>query len=353
MRLQQNKHYLFAFVIIVTSLHSGNLCIGQTDQNTGTSESGIELQKGTKLVFAEVEEAKRRLATKDDFVKSLSQFDRSSRMKTDKDVSEKEFLNYIANQVRTWTVDEKERVRVAVESVANQLMRFELNLPQTILLIKTTGKEEGGAAYCRPNAIVVPQNMFIQQTVSLEKLLIHELFHIISANNPKLKEALYEVINFKKCNSIELPDKLREIKITNPDAPKNDHYIEVQYEDSVINVIPIIYSSAPKYDVKKVGEFFRYLKIHLLAIEKTDEKWQYKRANNGEPVLLELRDVPDYFNKIGMNTGYIIHPEEILAENFVLMVRGNQQLKSKWIIEKMQDLFQRDLSKPPVKPWAK
>jgi len=353
MRWQQNKYYLFSFVIIVTSLRSGNLCIGQTDQNTGTSELGIELQKGTKLVFAEVEEAKKRLATKDDFVKSLSRFDRSSRMKTDKHVSEKEFLQYIANQVRPWTVDEKERVRAAVESVASQLMRFELNLPQTILLIKTTGKEEGGAAYCRPNAIVLPQNILIQQTIGLEKLLIHELFHILSANNPKLKEALYEVINFKKCDSIEPPDKIREIKITNPDAPKNDHYIEVQYKNSFINIVPIIYSSAPKYDVKKGGEFFRYLRINLLAIEKVDKKWQYKRANNGEPVLLELRDVPDYFNKIGMNTGYIIHPEEILAENFVLMVQGIQQFKSKWVIERMQNLLQRDVSKTPVKPRAK
>lgn len=354
----------FPLVVLTMILLNGNLCLVQSEEaqinyatehnktirgdigrSFGLFELDLKLQKDTELVFAGVEDAKKRLITKDEFIKSLSKFDRSSRLKTDEYVSEKEFLEHIANQVRPWTVDEKHRIEGVVESIADKLMRFKLNLPQKILLIKTTGKEEGRAAYCRPNAIVLPQNMLHKQNVALENLLIHELFHILSANNSKVKEALYEVINFKKCDDIKLPGKLREIKMTNPDAPKNDHYVEVQYKDRVIKVVPIIYSSAPRYDVKKGGEFFRYLKLKLLAIEKVGDNWQYKRASDGEPILLELWEVPDYFNKIGMNTNYIIHPEEVLAENFVLMVQGTKELKSEWVIEKMQNLLQSDLSK--------
>ena len=43
-------------------------------------------------------------------------------------------------------------------------------------------------------------------------------------------------------------------------------------------------------------------------------------------LLLKPDDVPDYFAKIGRNTGYIIHPEEVLAENFVLLVRGKSDV---------------------------
>ena len=348
MRLLKNKYLLFAVVAIAISLPIGTICPAWTTENSDVSGSVIELQKGTTIFFAGVEEAKKRLTTKDDFIKALSPFDRSARLKTDKSVSEKEFLEHLANQAQPWTINEKNKFRVIIKSVSNQLKPFEFRLPPKILFIKTSGREEGEAAYCRPNAIVIPQKMLIQQNAGLEKLLIHELFHILSANNPKLKEVLYEVINFKKCDDIELPEKLREIKLTNPDGIKNDHYVEVEHQKKTIQVVPILYSSAPKYDVTKGGEFFRYLKINLLVIEKEGDSWRHKRDNTGEPVLLELRNVPDYFNKIGSNTDYIIHPDEILAENFVLLVQGTQPVPSEWVLEGMRKILQSDTSKASV-----
>ncbi len=347
MLLGKNKYLLFAVVTIAGSIYLGTVCTAQATEDTSVSELVIELQKGTELVFAQVEEAKKRLTTKDDFIRNLSPFDRSARLKTDEFVSEEEYLKYVAEQVRPWTTDDRTNISALFESVAGDIQDFDLNLPQKILLIKTTGREEGGAAYCRPNAIIIPQSMLVQRNVELEKTLIQELFHILSSNDSKLKGALYELISFRKCDDIELPEKIREVKITNPDGVKNDHYVEVQYRDDIIRVVPIIYSSVPKYDVAKGSEFFRYLKINLLAIEKAGGKWRYKRDNSGEPVLLELHDVPDYFNKIGFNTNYVFHPEEILAKNFVLMVQGTQPVKSEWMIEGMRKLLQRDPDKIP------
>lgn len=339
---ERNNCSLSVFYIAAISLSLGIVCKGQSIQNTATSESITELQKGTEIIFAGVEEAKKWLTTKDGFINALSSFDRSARLKTDQTVSGKEFLEYLANQAKSWTDDEKNKIRAIIESISGPLEPFELKFPQKIFLIKTTGQEEGGATYCRPNAIVIPQNILMNQNTGLQKLFIHELFHILSTNNPTLREALYRVINFKKCNEIELPEKLHEIKITNPDGYKNDHYIEVQYQNSVIQVIPIIYSSVQKYDVTRGGEFFRYLRTNLLVIEKDENTWRYKRNDTGEPMLLELRDVPDYFNKIGFNTNYIIHPDEILADNFVLLVQKTQPVKSKWVIEGMQKVLQHN-----------
>lgn len=310
------------------------------DQNNPSNNSGTNLQKGTELVFASVEEGKKRLTTKDEFIRSLSPFDRSARLRTDKPVSEKEFLEYVADQVLPWTVGEKVRMKAVFKSVMDRIAGYNLNLPREILLIKTTGKEEGGAAYCRSNAIVLPQRMLAGQNSELEKLLTHELCHVLLSNNPILKESLYRAINFRKCNNIELPEELRDVKLTNPDAVKNDHYIDVEYENSVIHVVPIIYSSSPKYNVAEGGEFFRYLKMSLLVIEKNDDKWQYKRDDNGGPVLLGLQNVPDYFKKIGSNTNYVIDPEEIIADNFVLLVQGTQPVKSEWVLDKMRKLLQ-------------
>ncbi|MBN2180415.1 MAG: hypothetical protein JW715_00770 [Sedimentisphaerales bacterium] len=359
MMKKHNQYQLPAIIVAAIFMSFGNLCMGQArddeivyynnpdiisnrlvDNNDNSQKSGIETKKDTEVVFAEVEQAKKRLTIKDDFIKSLSPFDRSARLKTDKFVSEKEFLEHLANQVQPWTVGETVRIRAIIKSIAKRFKGFDLDFPDKVYLIKTTGAEEGRAAYCRSNAIILPQQMLMQQNADLEKLLIHELCHVLLSNNSNVKESLYRVINFKKCNDIELPQKLRDVKITNPDGVKNDHYVEVKYKDAVVQVVPIIYSSSAKYNVAKGGEFFRYLRMNLLIVEKDGDKWLCKRDNAGEPVLLELQDVPDYFEKIGFNTDYVVHPDEIIAENFVLLVQGAEPVKSKWVIERMRKLLQ-------------
>ena len=95
---KQNQYLLYVLVVMVMLMLFGNLCNGQArdeeivyynnpdiisnrlaDQNDASRASGIELQKGTELVFAGVEEAKKRLTTKDVYIKSLGPFDRSAR----------------------------------------------------------------------------------------------------------------------------------------------------------------------------------------------------------------------------------------------------------------------------------
>ncbi len=310
---------------------------GGKTEGTGSLGPVLELQKGTKLIFAKVEDAEAVLMTKDIFIKSLSPFDRSARLKTDKFVSEEEFLKYIANQVRPWTAKEKQQIGSLVGSISTKLSRFKLNLPERILLIKTNGMEEGGAAHCRKNAIVLPQG------TTSEDGLIHELFHILTAHNMANTPQFYRIIGFEKCNEIVLPDTLKPIKITNPDAPENNYYIRVEYGGRAVDVVPIIYSVAPKYDVRRGGEFFNYLMFKLLVVEKVGRNWQFK-SEKGKPVLLDVAQVPDYFDKIGMNTNYIIHPEEILADNFVFMVQRVKNLRSQWVVEKMERLLRNGLS---------
>ena len=361
---KQNKCLLF-IVAILMFIFFGNFCKGQTrdneivyynnpdiisnrfaDQNNFSPESSVELQTGTRIVFVDVNDAKKILATKDEYIQSLTPYDRSLRLKTNEVVSEEEFLKHTSDQAMAWSVYDKTRLKRIIESIANKVKHLELNLPPTILMVKTTGKDEGGAAYCRRNAIILPQNMLAQRNTMfrggdrLEGIFIHELFHIYMGYNPKLDEKFYGIVNFKKCNPVELPEELGKIEITNPDVPKNEYYIELLYGDGVINVMPII--TVPKYDYETGGEFFRHLNTHLLAVEKADDKWQYKRDDNGEPVIFELNDLPNYQRETGDNTSYVIHPEEILAENFVLLVQKSNNVTSRWVIEEMEELFRKE-----------
>ena len=46
-----------------------------------------------------------------------------------------------------------------------------------------------------------------------------------------------------------------------------------------------------------------------------------------------------FYDKIGLNTKYIIHPEEILADNFVILVQGKTDIPSPEIIESMRNIL--------------
>jgi hypothetical protein len=312
-----------------------------TKEAVPPTDTSLELQEGVAVVFAKPDDARKRLMVEDAFVGSLSPFDRSVRLETDKDVSDVEFLNYVGKQVRPWHPDEKHRIRAVVQSVAKKLAPFKLKFPEKILLIKTTGEEEGGATYTRSSSIVLPEAQLDEDDGTLEQVMIHELFHILTSSDPNLQEALYNIIHFKKCNEIDLPDSLRGKKITNPDAPRNDHYIEVEFDGRVVQVVPIIYSSAAGYDLKQGGDLFHYLTFRLLVIELAEGKWRFARGRNGLPILLPAEQVPGYFDKIGANTDYVIHPEEILADNFALLVQGSGGVESKWLIEEMRDVLGR------------
>lgn len=339
----------------VTILYVTSLCSGQTTEEKAyynnpdiltnrlqrekeaEEETGMEFYKNTRIVFAQVEDARKILTAKDSYINSQTAFDRKVRMCSEKPVSEQEYMDFLSEQVQPWNENEKITLNMIIKNVAYRFKEYNLNFPPKIVLIKTTGKEEGGTAYCRDNAIVLPQNQLMQMNANPEPLFVHELFHIFTKNNLKTREALYDIINFKKCEKAELPKKLLDIEITNPDVPAERYYIELQKAGGTVKVIPMI--TLPDFDVKKGRTFFRYLKLKLVEVEKTGGEFKYVRNNAGEPLVFNDKEIPDYVNKVGSNTSYLFHPEEILADNFTIMIMG-QPVKSKWVIDKMRSVLE-------------
>ena len=300
----------------------------------------VDLRNGVIGRFADVDEGVRILTTKDEFIVRMSPFDRSARMKTDKAISEAEFLRFIEANVRAWTADEKRTVGSAIERVRPGLDALSLSLPKVIYFVKTTGAEEGKAFYTRDTAIVLPEDELISKNGMLEKVICHELFHIFSRENPALREKLYEIIGFTECPEIEFPLELKSRKITNPDAPRNGHLIRLRSDGREILAVPILFSKVDKYDLKRGGEFFDYLQFKFLELEKAGPSY-FKPAMQGtEPKLHGPEQVIGFFEQIGRNTQYVIHPEEILADNFAILVMG-QTGASPEILQKMKDVLGR------------
>ena len=115
----------------------------------------------------------------------------------------------VAEHTADWTPEELATLEQAVSAVAQQFAKWRLPLPETILLVKLTGNVDGGAAYTRGSAIMLPEQTLRWPRQRFERLLAHELFHILSRHQPELRQKLYGVIGFQPCGEIELPAALR------------------------------------------------------------------------------------------------------------------------------------------------
>jgi hypothetical protein len=301
----------------------------------GADERALPLYGETVVRIATVEEAATVLTARDAFARQLSKFDLQCRLQTDAPVTLDDWSKGVRQEILAWNPAETERIAASVARIRTGLARYRLPLPKTILLIRTTGKEEADAAYTRAHAIVLPTKLMGSLPARLDALLLHELFHILSRHDRDLRRALYKIVGFQVCEPIALPPSLADRKITNPDAPASDCYIELQLDDKKITATPILYASVKQFDPQQGGNLFRYLTFRLLVIAKQDGAW--KAVFHGEqPAVIDPRKLPAYFEKIGKNTSYVIHPDEILADNFSYLIVGRAQLPTPRIIDEMQ-----------------
>jgi hypothetical protein len=221
-------------------------------------------------------------------------------------------------------------------------------------LVKTTGLEEGYAAYTRKdNVIVLPENMVaslsattgfddplhpVASTAYLQGIITHELFHILSKNSPAVRARLYGLVNYRVMgNTVVLPEvpwgptgaMLPDLKITNPDTPALDVYINMLVpatptgeEGSRLtrSLMPILLASGPYSG----GIFFNYLQWFFMAVEQSDEGvWTPLVDGAGTPLMYNSAPIlPEYLSLVGKNfTNEIFHPDEILAQSFVLIAQ--------------------------------
>lgn len=305
--------------------------------------SAADVQFGTRTAihFASMSEGQKILTAKDEFVRHLSPFDRSARLKTDKPVSEDEYLAFVEKNVADWTAEEVRAVEAAFREIQSRLAELSLAFPATIQMIKTTGAEEGNAAYTRGTAIILPKGELGKNQNELVRLICHELFHVLSRHDPELREELYRMIGFIWCDDLEFPPELAARKITNPDGPRNDHFIRLEIEGQKCSAIPVLFSKTETYDVARGGEFFEYLDFQFLVVDVELSPRPKVVYENSAPKLVGPGAVSGFLEKVGRNTQYLIHPDEILADNFALLVLGGQDVQSPEVLQKMKTVLTR------------
>lgn len=305
-----------------------------------SADDTLSLTPRVQVKFAPVAEGRAALSFEDRFARAMSPWDRQARLRTNRDVATADFLAFAAGEVVAWDEASRSKVAAALLKVRERLGAWALPLPETILVVLTTGKEEGGAAYCRERAIVLPRRDVAQRPEpALEQLLLHELFHLVSAADPVLRDRLYASIGFSRWGPVTLPPDLEARRITNPDAPVIEHGIEVEVDGRTLTVMPLLYADVPRYPAGDERPFFAFLQFRLLAVRKDPMGRVVPVLRDGTPLLIDPAAVPAYHDKIGRNTGYIIHPEEVLADNFALLLLGRTGVKSPQVLDGLRRLL--------------
>jgi hypothetical protein len=307
----------------------------------GAPQAQIRIASHSVVEFASAKQGREILGSVDDYVLRMGPFDRMLRLKTTRTVSKREFLDFAMDNVLSWTAEEEERVGAIVASLAGELEKLDAPFPARVLLVRTTGREEEGVAHTRANAIMLSPRSLGATDVELAGLLAHELFHVLSRHDRALRARAYRIIGFRLCPEITLPPQFAPIRITNPDAPANDAFIEVVADGKPVPAMPVLLSRSTKFDPAIGRDVVDYWILKLLLLEAVDATGRMRPAlRDGEPVLLAISEVSGFSEQVGSNTGYIIHPEEILADNFALMVTG-RSVESPEVLRKLRGLFVR------------
>ena len=276
-----------------------------------------------KYHFASKIEGQKLISEHNDYYLSMSQIDIEWRLKK-KGGTIEELKELGQKCILEFTEKEKEYINNSIKFIEETSNSFGFELPfpeQGIIFIKTSMLEEGGASgYTHKNEIYLGENdfpkMYFLMNEELKKkvlskfngLISHEIFHCLTRNSPKFRKHMYSLIGFNILDKdIDFPPEIKKIIVKNPDVDHMDNYGEFTIEGvkRKCELIIIFTKTYPEVEAegRKNDLFFFYILPVLIPIDTLDT---YYPCNM----------VPDFLEKVGENTSYLIAPEEILADNF-------------------------------------
>ncbi|MEZ4964858.1 MAG: hypothetical protein R2791_06415 [Saprospiraceae bacterium] len=249
-----------------------------------------------------------------------------------------DYLAFLKSDVEDFSAQEADFTTDVIKKVYETVSGVNIDIfPDTLILIKTKGNHYGdGVWYTRENCIIIPANeLKAPRANAFTTTMYHELFHVWSRLNPEKSKELYKLIGFEPIglDNLDMPAGLAGRVLYNPDGVDFAQKITLKTGDgSQIDAIPIIYANhLGAREGQK--EFFGYLEFNLFRIEDAGNgKWRVVTKDDGVTSILNLNELPDFFRQIKDNTGYIIHPDEVLADNFsfIMIAQGNQAYTAKF-----------------------
>jgi hypothetical protein len=261
------------------------------------------------------------------------------------------YREFLRADVAAFTPGERQRLQRAFRRAFELCQPFRSDFfPDTVLLVKTQGRHYGPSVYyTRERCIVIPQNELGQRDVeALAEVMLHELFHLYSRREPQQREQLYGLLGFQRLGQpVALPACLQQRLMLNPDGMADTYALPLKGpEGETILALPLLLADTSTYLPGRA--YFDYLDFRLFPLQAADGAWSVATTPGCRSPLPPPDSLPAFWAQIGDNTTYIIHPDEILADNFVLLAlsKDGQRLplspRGRLILEGLEEVLQQE-----------
>jgi len=223
-----------------------------------------------------------------------------------------EYQAFGKEQVRDFTDEQKAIIDEHMSRIGDVLEEKGYQIPELdeIIFINTTMKEEcdamaythGTQIYIDGDALVKINNEGEEGIKRLDYIFAHELFHCITRCNPDFRSDMYQIIHFTiQDDDFAIPESVKEFFISNPDVEHHDAHATFVIGGEEIECFTAFVTT--KHFEKEGDRFFDSGTTALVPIDGTDKYYTPEDAENFDEIF-------------GTNTGYVIDPEECMADNF-------------------------------------
>jgi hypothetical protein len=237
------------------------------------------------------------------------------------------YKTFLQQHVSYFSATERDSLLKYTRQVFKVLEKINPDLmPQKLCFMKTDDNIYGGMTYfTRNNCIVIPQtalkNALKGDTLRFRNTIAHEIFHVVSRYQPQIATQLYARIGFDTIQHLRFTDTLLEQRILN--NPDGTQPYKIRLSDTLMGVM---LSAAESKNFDDSEPFEAHLNWDMYAIKKKRGAWLVQSDSLGESTLSNTWEVP-FFKKTTANTEYTLHPDEMIAENFVLLFRSKIEPK--------------------------
>ena len=263
--------------------------------------------------YASAQEGKELMLSNTEYYSGFTQNDIEFRMKKSGATMD-ELLDKSAGEVRDYSFFEKYFIdhEIAKMAITTAWHGYEIPEIDEIIFIKTdmsvemgnSGYTHGTQIYLNSGFVTINSILGIFPGFSefFDELLWHEYFHCLSRCNPEFREKIYSLIHFTVADSdFELPPSVLERYLSNPDVEHHDAYATFVIDGQDIDCFAAWITKMDYAQIQSDEDSDKI--VALVPTDGSDTYYTRERASNFDEVF-------------GTNTGYVIDPEECMADNF-------------------------------------
>jgi hypothetical protein len=273
-------------------------------------------QTSPQIALATQQEAAAAIAARDEYMSAVNAADVSIWLRRPGSSADTDALaQYLAANVIPWSDEERERLDAMTERVSPRLAALAPWLPGRVQIARIRIDASSGADFTRGDTIFLASLKPTDE--AMDERFFHELFHVLSRHNPARRDELYAIVGFQRCTPLTLDIALRARILTNPDAPVVEYASQITVEGQTVWATPLMVADLSRYTAR--SDLFDHVELQFMPLRRDA---QGQCTADPSSTLTQAQLGAAVIARAGGNTMYVLHPEELVADNFAQMMMG-------------------------------